>query len=481
MIAIGVAPPLFGQIHRGVGALHQLGRVVPIFRIKGDPDAGSGKDFVAAKHERLGECALDAQREGFGVGLVGILDQDGELVSAEAGKGVLIAQATAQAASELAQQVITDIVAERIVDILEVVQIDKHQHQLFLIALRPVQRMAQAVEQQGTVGQAGQFIMQRQILHPPPGFDDLRDVGENAGVIDDLAAFIRDRADCLPFGEQFAVTAAVLDLALPHPTGLQRIPHLPVEGQIMTTAFQDARRLADDFGRRIAGNGGEGTVDRDDAFVRVGDHHRFGCAFDHHRGQPQLRFSQAARSDVHRLETLHVRFAMFVRQDKAQHLQASLSIWSGYVFLGFKRRTAIERLELDLGEVTCNLGFEQVAIGLSDHVFSIQSECLDEDRVGENVTAVEVLERDQDGRVLEHRVDALLACAQRPFRVESFRLIQQCHHRAAQLVGIAVIGTDPEQVVASSDADRLLYRARCLQHLLDCGTDLAQIQRAAKV
>ena len=55
--------------------------------------------------------------------------QDRELVAAEAGDGVAVADAVLQAPGELDQQQIADVVAERVVDLLEAVEIEQQQRQ----------------------------------------------------------------------------------------------------------------------------------------------------------------------------------------------------------------------------------------------------------------------------------------------------------------------------------------------------------------
>ncbi|HYE40858.1 MAG TPA: hypothetical protein VEB23_13055, partial [Ramlibacter sp.] len=56
--------------------------------------------------------------------------------------------------------------AERIVDVLEAVQIDQQQRQLAVMDARVVQGVRQQFEQQRPVGQAGEVVMPGQVRHP---------------------------------------------------------------------------------------------------------------------------------------------------------------------------------------------------------------------------------------------------------------------------------------------------------------------------
>ena len=60
-------------------------------------------------------------------GLVGAGEEDGELVAAEPGEHVGLAHAHPQQRGDAAKQVVAGAVAERVVDVLEVVEVE-HQH-----------------------------------------------------------------------------------------------------------------------------------------------------------------------------------------------------------------------------------------------------------------------------------------------------------------------------------------------------------------
>ena len=75
--------------------------------------------------ERLLERELDALGDAGGALVVAAVEQDGELVAAEPRRQVAGAQAGAQAAGEGDQQLVADLVAEAVVDALEVVEVEE--------------------------------------------------------------------------------------------------------------------------------------------------------------------------------------------------------------------------------------------------------------------------------------------------------------------------------------------------------------------
>lgn len=97
------------------------------------PMLGADVDFVARDGDWLGnlEQAFFGHHGGI-VDVVHVFEDDGELVAANAGDGVAGAQGVGEAARDQAQQVVADIVPERVVDGLEVVEVDEHHHRAFL-------------------------------------------------------------------------------------------------------------------------------------------------------------------------------------------------------------------------------------------------------------------------------------------------------------------------------------------------------------
>ena len=87
-----------------------------------------------------------------------VLDQQTELVAAEAGHRVGLAQAPAEALGHDRQQPVAGGMAEPVVDRLEAVEIEDHHRDLALAPPRPGQRPLQPVLEQRPVGEAGQRV-----------------------------------------------------------------------------------------------------------------------------------------------------------------------------------------------------------------------------------------------------------------------------------------------------------------------------------
>ena len=90
--------------------------------------------------------------------------QDAELVAAEAGHGVAGRAARVAAAADLLEQHVAVVVAERVVDLLEVVEV--HEHHGGRVSRRAAARSAccDAVAEQHAVRQAGERVVERLVL-----------------------------------------------------------------------------------------------------------------------------------------------------------------------------------------------------------------------------------------------------------------------------------------------------------------------------
>ena len=115
-----------GRVHGEVGVAQQLLRRRGGPAAGGDADAGAGVDLPAVDHDRRVEGVEDALGhldDGSGVG--GVLEEDGELVAAEASGRVARAEAAPQAVGDGTEQLVAGAVAEAVVHELEVVEVDE--------------------------------------------------------------------------------------------------------------------------------------------------------------------------------------------------------------------------------------------------------------------------------------------------------------------------------------------------------------------
>ena len=115
------AAALLRAVERGIGVAQQR-RGARFFVAEGDSDAGADVMLVVAepkRHlERRHQAGDDVERI---VLAPDVLAEDDELVAADAGEGVGGTQHLAEARRDADEQRVADVVAERVVDALEVV------------------------------------------------------------------------------------------------------------------------------------------------------------------------------------------------------------------------------------------------------------------------------------------------------------------------------------------------------------------------
>lgn len=146
------------------------------------PHAGGGVEHVRADVHRRGHGGTDALHRGQDVrGPIGDIQQDGVLVTAEAGDRVGGAHRPLDPAADLTQQDVAGRMAEAVVDQLEPVDVEEQDRERRTGPLHPLDRHEEVVQEQGSVGQPGERVVQRQ---PPQGLLGLlavADVRQRAG------------------------------------------------------------------------------------------------------------------------------------------------------------------------------------------------------------------------------------------------------------------------------------------------------------
>ena len=120
-----VAALVLGAVERHVGVAHDVGGAGAVLVDHGDADRGADDDVVAA--DGIGRADGGDQALGERHHLGGVVAQRGdhrELVAAEPRHQVVAAQRVRQPQRDVADQFVADVMAERVVDVLEVVEID---------------------------------------------------------------------------------------------------------------------------------------------------------------------------------------------------------------------------------------------------------------------------------------------------------------------------------------------------------------------
>ncbi|MNS75758.1 hypothetical protein D3C72_1092860 [compost metagenome] len=157
---VAIARTGLGQGHGLLGLLQQLLGAVTVFRKQGDADGGAQADFLMVEGERRFQVIENAlgQFRRF-VGLLDIGLNQGELIATQACQGAKPAAVGAQAIGQGQQQLIAGLVAELLVDPLEVVQADTQYRDPALQAAGVDQDLVQLLLQLLAVGQAGQEVV----------------------------------------------------------------------------------------------------------------------------------------------------------------------------------------------------------------------------------------------------------------------------------------------------------------------------------
>jgi len=156
-------------IHGNVRLLQNfVGAVLGISKYR-DPNAGTAAAFTPIQQVRfvqssenfLGDCL------GLGCCLLGkfaeILEQHHKLISAQARDRVGFSDVSENPPRNFLQQQVTDVMAERVVQGLEIVEIDEQQCPLVLAARARSQTLPQPVQQQAAVGQTGERVKECEI------------------------------------------------------------------------------------------------------------------------------------------------------------------------------------------------------------------------------------------------------------------------------------------------------------------------------
>ncbi len=125
-------------------------------RLHGDADAGVRPDVDPAEPHRPGQCDGDPAGRCDGVLLVDLLAHDDELVAAEPGHQFARPDGGPEPVGDLDEQLVTGGVAQRVIDDLEVVEVEEQAGEAAGAGAEP---LGDVLRQQRAVGQAGQGVV----------------------------------------------------------------------------------------------------------------------------------------------------------------------------------------------------------------------------------------------------------------------------------------------------------------------------------
>src|SRR4029079_19254387 len=119
-----VATLVLRLVKRDVGMTHKLIRRRAVFRGDGEADGRGHADILPLDAKRRFEGLSDAPCQSRGGFVPGRGAQDGKLIAAEAREKIMRSQPANQALGDGCDQLIAGLMAERVVDILEAIDID---------------------------------------------------------------------------------------------------------------------------------------------------------------------------------------------------------------------------------------------------------------------------------------------------------------------------------------------------------------------
>jgi len=175
--AAGTLAVALGAVERHVGVFQKPVGIVGVVRRERNADRGADGDEMAVEIVRIAEDFDDAL--GQRGNLLRRLDvglQHGEFVAAEPRHRVLFAQRAFEPRADLLQQEVAVRMAERVVDGLEIVEVDAQSRQAEAIAAHARQHLLHAQAQEHPVRQRGERVVMRHEGDARFGALALRDV-----------------------------------------------------------------------------------------------------------------------------------------------------------------------------------------------------------------------------------------------------------------------------------------------------------------
>ena len=189
----GAADFFLGLVHGGVGGLEEGFRFFAIDGVLGDADAGGNAEVVAVDVEGLNEGGDDFGGNGLDVGgAVDFREADDKFVTAHAADDVAFAEAGAKAEGGSLEEAIAGVVAEGVVDVLEAVEVEHEDGDAALVAGGESDGLGDAVLEEGAIGEAGEAVVEGEVVDAGFGLLAVGDVAGDAHGADDLAAVIEE-------------------------------------------------------------------------------------------------------------------------------------------------------------------------------------------------------------------------------------------------------------------------------------------------
>ncbi|EXI74666.1 MAG: hypothetical protein AW07_01594 [Candidatus Accumulibacter sp. SK-11] len=245
---------------------------------------------------------------------IGVRQDDDELVTTEPGDRVLVAHGSLQPPRHLQQQFVTNPVTQRVIDVLEAVEVEEHQGKRLPPAMRTREVMPDPLGEQAAVRQTGQRVVMGQPLDARLRLLVPSDVDECSEIVC-RHAFALDTADRQPFRIHTAILAPVPHLALPASLRLDRQPHAAKEGGIVPPRGEHAGVAAKHVVGAVAGDAAERLVDHHHAAGSVGDGDPLAALFENLGRQIALGSGPLFGADVYDRPEVALELPILVAHD----------------------------------------------------------------------------------------------------------------------------------------------------------------------
>ena len=158
-------PRALRHVHGDVGMPGKCGGVIAMLRVDRDPDAGSDFDGVLSELKRCFDRLKDfSGDENRAWRICGPSRQDDKLVSTEATHRVRFAEDSSQTSSNFLEYAIAMLVTERVVDLLEAIQVEDEECLRLSLALCAKQRLLEPVHEECAIWKSGETVVERLVF-----------------------------------------------------------------------------------------------------------------------------------------------------------------------------------------------------------------------------------------------------------------------------------------------------------------------------
>ena len=162
---IAIAPGQLGTMLGDIGIAHQLGRLAPILGIQADADTQAQQQLAPFDLEGSLEVLTNALDHRQGITLViQSWHRQHEFIATKAREQILIALEALQTLGHATDDAVTHLVTEGVIDLGEMIDIEKQHHQGVVMTLTFTERLAEFAFEGLAIGQLRQGVETRHVI-----------------------------------------------------------------------------------------------------------------------------------------------------------------------------------------------------------------------------------------------------------------------------------------------------------------------------